>query len=178
MSKTLIKFHTAVRAQDLEGMKSILSNRIKKKKCIDSTDENGQTALHSAASNGFMDMAQLLIDYGASVNAQDKSQWTPLLCAASNFHLQMCELLLGAGASANHQNSSGTTMLHFLTRLRPKENEGLYLRILKTAIEKGCNPNLVNGAGETPLHQCSLRGNLLAINFLLNSGADLNIRTK
>ncbi|OHT12473.1 hypothetical protein TRFO_17616 [Tritrichomonas foetus] len=56
------------------------------------------TPLHVAAKNGFADVAKLLIDNGADVNATDNQKQTPLHSAAEDGQDEMCELLLENGA--------------------------------------------------------------------------------
>jgi len=41
-------------------------------------DYDGWTALHNAASRGHIDIANLLIKYGADINAQSRLGFTPL----------------------------------------------------------------------------------------------------
>ena len=54
--------------------------------------------LHLAAKNGYEDVAKVLIDKGADVNATDNQKQTPLHSAAENGQAEMCELLLNNGA--------------------------------------------------------------------------------
>lgn len=64
-------------------------------------DPFGQTPLHIAAYEGYMDIVEYLIQLGASLSVQDKNGWTPLHCASSNRHLTIVEKLIGAGADPN-----------------------------------------------------------------------------
>jgi ankyrin repeat protein len=45
---------------------------------VNTSDADGRTALHWAASSGALDIVRLLIDKGAEVNKQDASGWTAL----------------------------------------------------------------------------------------------------
>ena len=56
------------------------------------------TPLHSAARNDTVKVAQLLIDYGADVNAQSDQIGTPLVLAAYGGNYSMVEFLLDNGA--------------------------------------------------------------------------------
>ncbi|MBA3954492.1 ankyrin repeat domain-containing protein [Candidatus Dependentiae bacterium] len=55
----------------------------------------GYTPLHWAANRGLTDMAQLLLDKGANVNATDhRFGYTPLHIAASSGYTELAQLLL------------------------------------------------------------------------------------
>ena len=48
--------------------------------------------------------------------------------------------------------------------------------VISTLIEAGTDVNVCNGSGRTPLHWAVERGNLLAVQALLERGARLDIR--
>ena len=66
-----------------------------------------QAALHIAATKGLVDMARVLLETGANVNALDADRNTPLHLAAKNGRLECARALLLAGASANALNAKG-----------------------------------------------------------------------
>nr|CAI5854188.1 unnamed protein product [Callosobruchus analis] len=55
----------------------------------DSCNEDGLTALHQCCIDDNEPMLQLLIQYGANVNATDSEKWTPLHAAATCGHLRL-----------------------------------------------------------------------------------------
>lgn len=57
-------------------------------------DEDGQTSLHIASSNGHEDLVALLLKNKADIDAVDGARWTALHCAASIGNLRICEMLL------------------------------------------------------------------------------------
>lgn len=59
----------------------------------------GSIPLHNAASNGDIEMAKLLLDAGADVNAVNLGGFSPLHCAIHEGHIKMIELLLSRGAA-------------------------------------------------------------------------------
>jgi ankyrin repeat protein len=77
---------------------------------------DGWTALHLAAFFGHRDLAALLLDQGADVNARSQSERfardnTPLHAAAANRHVEVAGLLLERGAEVNAKDGSGFTPL-------------------------------------------------------------------
>ena len=60
-----------------------------------------KTALHVAAKNGHVDVAKVLIQNGADVNAVEKDKWTALHLAARNGHVDVAKVLIQNGADVN-----------------------------------------------------------------------------
>jgi ankyrin repeat protein len=65
--------------------------------------------LLSAAGAGCLEVARLLIDRGANVNARDRDGWTPLIKAAQAGHAEMVQLLLDHGADMRAADNDGRT---------------------------------------------------------------------
>lgn len=63
-------------------------------------DGHGNTALHHAAENGFMEAIKLLIKYKCGLNSTNNMGFTPLIVALQNYHTEVAKELLNAGASA------------------------------------------------------------------------------
>jgi ankyrin repeat protein len=81
--------------------------------------------LHSAVAFGdpqiACDMARLLVENGAQVNAVQQGGWTPLHAAADNDQLETAELLLSNGADPDASNDNGLTPLALARRKSFKE---------------------------------------------------------
>ena len=172
--------HTAVQLGDLPGVKKALNSTSPNVR-----DQYQQTPLHVAALNNFSSIVELLLKRKADVNVQDRNGWTPLHCCASNDHLEVCKLLLQDETQSMSDpidvatlNKDGTSALHYLVRLGQPENKELYLEVLELMVRRGAELNTQTKHGEAPLHQCALRGNHLATEFLLSHGADVNIHNK
>ena len=67
----------------------------------DNTGHMGETALHCAAFWGRYEIAKLLIDHGADVNALTDRRSTPLHDAARMSNAKLARLLLEKGAKPN-----------------------------------------------------------------------------
>jgi ankyrin repeat protein len=61
-------------------------------------DREGRTPLHEAAWRGHVDIARLLVDKGANINATDVKGQTPLYYAEKRWHTEIVEWLQSLGA--------------------------------------------------------------------------------
>jgi hypothetical protein len=67
------------------------------------------SALHWAAFNGNIDIAEVLIDAGANLNILSNSSVTPLFTAAKRGHLEIVKLLVEKGADVAVECTDGMT---------------------------------------------------------------------
>ncbi|KDO17484.1 hypothetical protein SPRG_16909 [Saprolegnia parasitica CBS 223.65] len=78
---------------------------------IDAITADGDYALYSAASNGFLEIVQLLVEHGATVAPTNVSGEPLLLRACGNGRVSVVDALLRAGADCNVTESYGHTAL-------------------------------------------------------------------
>ncbi|KAI4475845.1 hypothetical protein M0802_015007 [Mischocyttarus mexicanus] len=79
----------------------------------DIEDSAGYTALHYAARHGNYRICEMLLKYGANVNAKTRcGQATALHRAATQGHYYVVEVLLKYGANANLKDADEYTALH------------------------------------------------------------------
>lgn len=81
-----------------------------------SVNRVGWSPLHYAAAGGAADIASVLIERGASLNARATAGLTPLMMAAREGQEQAVAVLLDAGADASLVNSEGLTALQLADR--------------------------------------------------------------
>jgi hypothetical protein len=79
---------------------------------VEVADKKGWTALHWCAADGHADVAELLLERGADLEAAGANGWTPLHLAANNGRLDMARLLLDAGADARATGLDAKAPMH------------------------------------------------------------------
>jgi ankyrin repeat protein len=97
----LLTTGTALAADSASLFKAVNSNNVKEVRAlitaspdlVGSASDGGMTALHIAAARGYGDIALLLIEKGADVNARTIHDSTPLSFAVVNNHPDVSELL-------------------------------------------------------------------------------------
>lgn len=105
---------------------------------------HGATPLHVAAWAGEAEVASVLVEAGASVEARTVYGHTPLHLAASGGQADVVEVLLKAGADVQAVDGQGFSPAHLAAR---RGRTPVVLRLL----EAGFNPETTNHFGETLL---------------------------
>jgi ankyrin repeat protein len=108
---------------------------------------------------------------------------TPLMRAARSGDAPSMRLLLEAGADPKLTTKDGSNALMFAGGVgyRDKNTRGTdaeALDALKVAIAAGLDFNEANSKGETALHGAALRGGDVIVQFLVDNGAKINVKTK
>nr|GAT54053.1 ankyrin unc44 [Mycena chlorophos] len=140
----------------------------------DASTRTGLTALHAAASRGYLDIVSWLVEYcGAMPDLEDKEGETALHKAALNGHLHIIKYLLPDRADVNARDADGWTALHNAC------SKG-YLDIVRWLCESGGAASEQNGilgvdvrskGGWTPLMNAASKGHLPIVLYLLNKQA-------
>eukprot|EP00753_Platysulcus_tardus_P020437 PLAT8052.1.p1 GENE.PLAT8052.1~~PLAT8052.1.p1 ORF type:complete len:399 (+),score=113.50 PLAT8052.1:31-1197(+) len=91
---------------------------------------SGKTLLHNAAENGHPDLAAMLLDEGAVVDAAARNGETPLFKAInqSSIRLRLVRVLLAAGADPLAPNKWGDTPLSMASKSQDKQAAYIMLR--------------------------------------------------
>jgi len=74
-------------------------------------DNNGNTALHVAASEGHVKCISILLDRGANIKSKNNISWTALHAAASKGHVKCIDALIYRGADIENKNNIGDTAI-------------------------------------------------------------------
>lgn len=75
--------------------------------CVHAVDQDGYTPLHRACYNNNVEMAKLLLKYGANTNAVTEYRWTPLHSACKWGNTECVALLLQFGSNINATSDGG-----------------------------------------------------------------------
>ena len=134
------------------------------------TDSNGDTCLCCAARNDCCtEVLQVIISHGGDVNATGKDNRPALMIACKKGNKDATNLLLSAGADPNLPDGNGATCIHYAVC------EGCCKDMLSTVVNHGADINATSNKNVTSLMLACEKGNMDAINVLLNAGADPNI---
>ena len=143
-------------------------------------DKKGATLLHTAAWKNACETAEVLLEYGADLNAKDKNGSTPLHIAAERDAHQTAEVLLNHGAQitarATAVDSNGdkvldATPLHMVATVNAHQTAEVLLQHGADVHAKDNNDN-----ENTPLHYAAWKNAHQTAEVLLQHGAGVHAR--
>jgi len=137
--------HIATIHSSIETIEFLIANGAD----VNSGDLNNITSLALAAAVQRPKVIELLLANGADADIQSKSGSTALIRALlSNNHVSV-KMLVGASKNLELCDTKGTTAL--LACLQAPRDWGQQTIMMETLIKGGCNVNLENSSGATPL---------------------------
>ncbi|MBN2589996.1 MAG: ankyrin repeat domain-containing protein [Sedimentisphaerales bacterium] len=206
-----VNFNTSKSEESTELLNAIErgNSNLAKKLIIEGANPNTKsefdncTALHIASETGDLEIAELLIENGAKVNAIDIEGETPLHKSCYYLQMLVTELLLKNGANSNAKNVMDITPLHMainfnsdamiaiddiIDRAYPGVGpnskryieleevfiEKFMMRITELLIASGADVNAKDIFGGTPLLDAITYAPEIVIKTLLENGANPN----
>ena len=154
----------ASRQGDLETVRSLLAAD---PSLARETDADGRTPLHHAAARGYVEIAALLIEAGADLNAADEDLERPLHGAIRADEAPTAVLLLERGAEVDPRNAYERTPLLLVAR----ETGDVDMAALLT--EAGADVDARDRFGAPPIELAAWRGFEPLVDLLLDGGAAL-----
>jgi uncharacterized protein len=131
----------AAEANDVNKVRALLASG----NSVNQTEEDSQrTGLHTAAINGNLQIAAILIKAGGRVDARDNLGNTPLIYSADHDHVELAKLLLDVGAQIDAENKNGMTAM----MVAAKDGE---VEMVRTLLARGANPNKSDYTGRDSL---------------------------
>ena len=124
----------------------------KKEFHIDDKDDQGTTCLMKAAINGYVEIVELLLTFGANPRVCNRLGETALTMAVLEKKIKVCEKLLVARADVNHRDLQGRSSVHKAARTSSNTD------ILQLLLQYGADPNIADFEQNSPLHFAAIRG--------------------
>lgn len=135
-----------------------------------SADENGTTVLHHAAVNGFTEVVNALVVFGAAViDQQNVAGCTPLYQAVQHGHIECVCAFLALGADFEARTRTGATPLYIAS------DRG-YLNLATRLLDAGSNPNIATDLQMTPLLVAAFNGHQDVVHALISRKVDIEQR--
>lgn len=186
-----------------QGNKDLVAKILITNPDLERKDVKSRTALMLAAYNDDNDIAELLINAGADVNAQDDMLNSPFLYAGANGNLALVKMCLANGADfkvfnryygsalipaaekrhldvvdllvntpgypIDHINNLGWTAL--LEAIILGADRKMQVEIVRSLVQGGCDVNIADKEGVTPLAHAKKRSLTEIVNILTKAGA-------
>ncbi|XP_063716671.1 ankyrin-3-like isoform X3 [Symsagittifera roscoffensis] len=130
-----------------------------------------ESPLHFAVRGGHYNLAQMLLDNGAEVNAEALEKLTPLHIASRNGDLDMVKLLVKRGADIEHEALDNYRPIHMATR------EG-HPQVVEYLLQNKAEPNCLTKKQLSPLHLAAKYDKPEVAQVLLKSGANPDLAGK
>lgn len=199
MEKEKITVFKIIASNDMNSLKQWIAER----NSVEIRNDKGETPLIAATYGNHIEIAQLLIDAGADVNAQDKMLNSSFLYAGATGYLEILKMGLKAGADykvfnryngtalipacekghtaivaellkdksfpVDHINKLGWTAL--LEAIILNNGNTRQVEIVNMLIQAGCNVNLADHEGVTPLTHAKNKDFKAIITLLEKAGA-------
>ena len=179
MSKTK-EILTAVDQGDVEQTRSLLGGDTTLSRA---SGDHNVTPLHAAAEKDHREIAELLLDAGADLEAETTWGMTPLQWAANMGSKSVGELLLARGAKLNMWAAAGLGMLDAVQtffdgpdQLKPGAAQCRYQQLLDGNWEKIPPPDDERDALSDAFYIACRNGHKEVAEILLERGADVNFR--
>ncbi|XP_014908865.1 B-cell lymphoma 3 protein homolog [Poecilia latipinna] len=136
--------HLCCEYQLLECL-SVLLSFSSSSPCLEIRNFEGLSPLHLAVLQGHRNLAKMLLDAGADINAMDiKSGQSPLMHAVESNNADMVHFLIENGCDVNSQSYSGNTALHIACGRGQVDTVRLLLK-------SGADSSLKNYHNDTPV---------------------------
>lgn len=167
--------HDAAKQGDINKVKHLI---LEENRDVNFQDEDKNTPLYCAATEGHTDVVKFLLTHGADSSLQCQFTNTALHIATQKNHIDVVKILAAHAAqitnvvhTANNIDLPGDmnqTALHMAVR---KE----YIDIIKTLLFYGSNGNHPDAFRNTALHVATIKLNPEIIDLLLTNGCSLNV---
>ena len=133
--------------------------------------DNASTPLHLTSEEGHVDVARMLMEFGADLSARDMDGWTPLHSASSMGHVNVVRILIESNADVSAQDMDGWTPLLWASSMG-------HVDVARMLLEFDADVSAQTQDGRTPLHWASGMGHVDVAQMLIGRGADMSAQDK
>jgi len=167
MSRASRQLVDAVRADDAAGIARAVTNGAD----VNVRDDDGDTAIYTAAEKRHMHAVRALLEHGADANRATGMDWTPLRIAAHNGDVDMVAALCsGKGALVDLPDAKQRTPLYIAAKRG-------FAGTVEALLDRGADANALAEGGATPLYAACCGGHVDAVTVLLARGAHTSVST-
>uniref|UniRef100_A0A0G4I247 Uncharacterized protein n=1 Tax=Chromera velia CCMP2878 TaxID=1169474 RepID=A0A0G4I247_9ALVE len=147
-----------------------------------------ESLVHFFSWHEFEELLLLSLSRGVDIDAVDRWEWTALMNIARRSRPEYVQILLDNGADVNRQNDEENSALTIALRHIPVALRGVAVAsteesfvasvrtVLEILLDRGANVNTRNANSRTALHEAAQRGVIEIVRFLIERGADLQVR--
>jgi ankyrin repeat protein len=146
----LFPLHAAIKARELERIKSLLADQAVD---INARDLKDRTALAYAVRDGLSEIVKYLCEAGAKAQLLPNNGYDAVLSAAEDGEADIVIALINAGANVNAADNNGQTLLHHAA----KHGQGELIRML---VKAGANVNTKDKFSHDPLYYAARNSSL------------------
>ena len=158
--------HIAASTEDVRNSEAVIHRLLVAGANPHFQNDEGQSALHLLMNNPMraLSCVSLLLQRGADIHVRDACSRTP-------FHIAAAAEMYDEARLSYTGDENGALEDY------PRVAEG-YVRLLKTLLDHGADPQCVDSKRETPLHFAARNGNAFAVEFLVNNGAYVDAKNE
>ncbi|UJR15901.1 hypothetical protein I4U23_002824 [Adineta vaga] len=164
----LSALHMAAQGDHVDAARILLYY---KSTLVDDVSSDYLSALHVASHCGNYNVAKLLCERRADVNAKALNGFSCLHIACKKNRLKLVELLISNDADIEGKTESGLTSLHVAAFVGSHD-------IVVYLLQHGANIDAVTIRGETPLHLATRNNQVDIVQTLLRFGATVDAKAK
>lgn len=136
---------------------------------VNRIDNDGLTPLHQALQTGATQVALILLNSGADIEAETSDGWKPVHFAARRGSEQSIILCLKHRANVRASTKDGQTALH-------KACKAADVKTARILLENGAEIEAADNWGFRPLHTAATAGTESIVKLLLENGAEFYAR--
>jgi len=132
---------------------------------VNMIDSQGNSLVHIAAINGYLDVLKILVEYSVDLEVTDANGCKPIYAAAIHNQLDVLKYLVQIGVDLGSYS-------YILMNTAVRNNDVVLVSLL---VSRGIDINTIDESGRTALHYAAQCEKLDVMKYLVAKGADMYI---